>query len=162
MEFLRSTLELGDTWSVSDILESIYIMYTNSVNMDMDNKHGMVTGFYPVFANMNHDCNCNTKTIKMPNNRLEVRSVRPISAGEEITTQYVSPDKHTKLRRQLLHKKWSFWCECDRCRDRTELRSYLGAFICQVINEPLKLLLSLLKTKMTRIACCFVLQRLML
>ena len=37
-----------------------------------------ITGFYPLFANMNHDCQCNTKTVKLPDNKLEVRAVKRI------------------------------------------------------------------------------------
>ena len=113
-EFLCDTLELGNIFSEEEILEAVYIMYTNSVNMDLGPGKGPLTGFYPLFANMNHDCQCNTKTVKLPDNRLEVRAVRRIPEGQEITTQYVSPDKHTKLRQQMLFKKWFFWCECIR------------------------------------------------
>jgi len=133
VEFLRDTLELSDRFSSEDIIESINIMYINSVNMELgpESTHAPVTGFYPLFANINHDCSCNTKTVKHPDNRLEVRCIRAIRKGEEITTQYVSPDKNTKLRRRMLFKKWFFWCECHRCKDKTEIGSFLGAFICQ-------------------------------
>ena len=113
-EFLSDTLELGHMISEEEILEAVYIMYTNSVNMDLGPGKGSLTGFYPLFANMNHDCQCNTKTVKHPDNTLEVRAVRRIPEGQEITTQYVSPDKPTRLRQQILFKKWFFWCECKR------------------------------------------------
>ena len=113
-EFLCDTLELGHMFSEEEILETVYIMYTNSVNMDLGPGKGSLTGFYPLFANMNHDCQCNTKTVKLPDNRLEVRAVRRIPEGQEITTQYVSPEKHTNLRQKMLFKKWFFWCECNR------------------------------------------------
>lgn len=146
-EFLSDTLELGHLVSEEEILDAVYIMYTNSVNMDLGPGKGFLTGFYPLFANMNHDCQCNTKTVKLPDNTLEVRAVRWIPEGQEITTQYVSPDKPTKLRQQMLFKKWFFWCDCDRwvnmmwtvsriinqfwrCKDRTESGSFLGAFLC--------------------------------
>ena len=145
-EFLCDTLELQNIFSEEEVQEAVYIMYTNSVNMDLGPGKGPLTGFYPLFANMNHDCQCNTKTVKLPDNRLEVRAVRTIPEGHEITTQYVSPDKHTKLRQKMLFKKWFFWCECNRfvniivrsvifkkvlrCKDRTESGSFLGAFLC--------------------------------
>ena len=52
-------------------MEAINIMYINSVNMDLgpESTHAPVTGFYPLFANINHDCSCNTKTVKHPDNR---------------------------------------------------------------------------------------------
>ena len=30
----------------------------------------------------------------------------------------------------MLYKKWFFWCECNRCRDRSECGSYLGGLMC--------------------------------
>ena len=128
VQFIRDTLELDE--SAEEIMEAINIMYVNSVNMELGPGHGDITGFYPVFANMNHDCDCNTKTLKLSDNRLEVRCVKKIAAGDEITTQYVSPDKHTKLRRRMLFKKWFFWCSCSRCCDPTECGSYLSALLC--------------------------------
>ena len=72
------TLELGNIFLEEEILEAVYIMYTNSVNMELGPGKGSITGFYPLFANMNHDCQCNTKTVKLPDNKLEVRAVRRI------------------------------------------------------------------------------------
>ena len=105
-------------------------MYTNSVNMELGPGKGSLTGFYPVFANMNHSCVCNTVTVKLPDHALEVRSLGRIARGEEITTQYVSPEKTTNIRRKMLYNKWMFWCECARCGDGTECQSYLGALLC--------------------------------
>ena len=130
VQFIRDVLELADRWSEEEIQEVIYIMYTNSVNMELGPGYGAVAGFYPVFANMNHSCVCNTKTLKLPDHTLEVRSLQRIARGEEIFTQYVSPEKTTNIRRKMLYKKWMFWCECSRCRDGTECNSYLGALIC--------------------------------
>ena len=134
VQFIRDVLELGDQFTAEEINEAVYIMYTNSVNMELGPGHGALTGFYPVFANMNHSCVSNTKTLKLPNNVLEVRSVKRIAKGEEIFTQYVSPEKTTNTRRKMLYKKWMFWCDCDRCRDRTECNSYLGALLCPHIK----------------------------
>ena len=130
VQFIREVLELGERWESEEISSVIYKMYTNSVNMDLGPGRGSLTGFYPVFANLNHSCLSNTKTVRLADNLLEVRSLARIARGEEITTQYVSPEKTTKVRRKLLYKKWMFWCECARCRDPTESQSYLGALLC--------------------------------
>ena len=47
-------------------MEAVCVMYTNSVNMELGPGHGAATAFYPVFAHMNHDCGCNTQTVKLP------------------------------------------------------------------------------------------------
>ena len=48
------------------LMEAVCVMYTNSVNMELGPGHGAATAFYPVFAHMNHDCGCNTQTVKLP------------------------------------------------------------------------------------------------
>ena len=134
VEFLRDTCELGELYSEDEIHQAIAIMYINSVNMELGPGHGQGTAFYPTFAHMNHSCLCNTQTVKLPNHLLEVRALRKIKTGEEISTQYVTGDKPTRLRRQMLFKKWFFWCNCYRCSDKTECESYLGALLCPVLK----------------------------
>ena len=43
---------------------------------------------------------------------LEVRALRAVPAGTELTTQYVSPERNTGARRKMLRNKWFFWCAC--------------------------------------------------
>ena len=52
--------------SGEQVMEAVCVMYTNSVNMELGPGHGAATAFYPVFAHMNHDCGCNTQTVKLP------------------------------------------------------------------------------------------------
>ena len=52
--------------SAEQVMEAVCVMYTNSVNMELGPGHGAATAFYPVFAHMNHDCGCNTQTVKLP------------------------------------------------------------------------------------------------
>merc|ERR1712038_2075406 len=113
VQFIREVLELGERWASEEISSVIYVMLTNSVNMDLGPGRGSLTGFYPVFANLNHSCVANTKTVRLADNLLEVRSQARIARGEEITTQYVSPEKTTKIRRAVLYNKWMFWCDCE-------------------------------------------------
>jgi len=117
--------------SAEELHRILGIMYTNSVNMETGPEYGELTAFYPTFANINHSCTANTKTVKLADNTIEVRAQRPILRGEEITTQYVAADRPTRTRRMLLRKKWYFWCRCDRCKDPTEMGSLLGGLVCQ-------------------------------
>ena len=51
-------------------------MYTNSVNIDVGTGTGAgeATAFYPTYANLNHACTANTKTVKLADNTLEVEA----------------------------------------------------------------------------------------
>lgn len=44
-----------------------------------------------------------------------LRAVRDIEAGEEIRTQYVSPDIDVDVRQKNFHSTWGFECTCALC-----------------------------------------------
>ena len=75
-------------------------------------------GFYPLFSNLNHSCLANAKPVKRRDMSVEVRAKRMIPAGEEISIQYILETQPTRLRRQLIARKWFFLCSCPRCTDR--------------------------------------------
>ena len=81
---------------------------------------------------MNHSCSCNTKTIIDSANQFEMTIMANVelSAGDEITNQYMKPDKPSLYRRPLLRQKWHFDCSCVRCLDPTELGSHLSSLRC--------------------------------
>ena len=61
-------------------------------------------------ALLSHACISNSKTIIDSDYSCEVRATTSISAGEEITKQYVSPLETTALRRAKLKAGWYFDC----------------------------------------------------
>ena len=71
---------------------------------------------------------------------MEVRAKRRISAGEEISIQYILETQPTRLRRQLIARKWFFLCSCPRCTDRTEAGTYLDSLKCRSGNCPGRIL----------------------
>ncbi|XP_023343693.1 potential protein lysine methyltransferase SET5 [Eurytemora carolleeae] len=88
--------------SDENLHEILGLMYTNSVNLEVPPGYGEVTGFYPTYANLNHSCLANTKSVVRPDSTIEVRAQIKISAGEEILTQYVGGEKPTRIRRDIL------------------------------------------------------------
>ena len=97
-------------------------------------------GFYPLFSNLNHSCLANAKPVKRRDMSVEVRAKRRISAGEEISIQYILETQPTRLRRQLIARKWFFLCSCSRCTDRTEAGTYLDSLKCRSGNCPGRIL----------------------
>ena len=61
---------------------------------------------------------------------VEVRACTQISKGEEITDHYVTPLNGTMYRRSHLRDGWFFECQCQRCKDPTEFRTYCSSFLC--------------------------------
>jgi len=117
--------------SVIELNQIVGAMFTNCLDLEVPANFGRQNGFYPTYAYMNHTCRCNTKTIKFPDQHLEVRAQVFIRRGEEISTQYLLPLKPTFIRRPMLRNKWFFDCNCPRCLDPTELGSFFSALLCK-------------------------------
>ena len=52
-----------------------------------------------------------------------------------ITGSYTQPLWPTHARRAHLKASKCFWCACARCRDATEMGSFVSAQVCQVCGE---------------------------
>ena len=126
----RDICEFRETFTEAEIQRMIGIMSVNSLGLELGPDHGELMGFYPLFSNLNHSCLANTRPVKRPDLSVEVRATRRISRGEEICFRYVVETQPTRSRRDLLHRKWFFMCECVRCQDPTESGAYLGALKC--------------------------------
>ena len=131
VEFVRDVCERAEDYSDQDILTMIGIMTTNGLDISLGKGYGELMGFYPVFSNLNHSCLANAKPVKKRDHTVEVRAKRGIRAGEEICIQYLLDTQPTRLRRQLIARKWLFLCSCGRCEDRTEAGTFLDGLQCQ-------------------------------
>ena len=130
---LQERLGLAARFSEEQIRRAAGILATNSTSLQGPSQllvKGI--GLYPVYSMMNHSCTCNTKTIIDSSNNyaMTVLAHVDIKAGEEITNQYIKPDRPTLYRRPFLRRKWYFDCLCPRCLDPTELGSHLSSLLC--------------------------------
>lgn len=67
----------------------------------------------------NHSCRPNATTV-WNGLRLEVRAIKDIAAGKEITTNYVDIKKSRTGRQTELREHYYFTCACHRCQDQHE------------------------------------------
>ncbi|XP_065830200.1 histone-lysine N-methyltransferase SMYD3-like isoform X2 [Oscarella lobularis] len=69
---------------------------------------------YQTFSLLNHSCvpNCVATNQQA---RMQVRAVRPIKAGEEVTISYISVFQPIESRRDALQEQYSFLCTCPGC-----------------------------------------------
>ncbi|CAH1164666.1 unnamed protein product [Phyllotreta striolata] len=114
------------------------------------NQQAEITALYPTAYLLEHNCLPNTTHIfDNDGYKITVKACLPIEAGEHITTMYTHCLWGTQARREHLKETKYFSCECRRCRDPTELGSYLSALKClgseqepcdglQLPVEPLK------------------------
>ncbi|RKP34342.1 hypothetical protein BJ085DRAFT_13641, partial [Dimargaris cristalligena] len=62
----------------------------------------------------NHDCNPNCAYFFI-RRRAQLRALRPIAKGEEITISYVDPVDPTNWRQEKLLTNYYFDCRCKLC-----------------------------------------------
>ena len=130
VSFITEKLGLTE-FTEDEVRGAVGKMFTNCGDLELSPAHSRGCGYYPTYANMNHNCRANTKTFKYASDqRLEVRAQEAIAKGQEISTQYVTSIKPTFARRPVLRAKWYFDCGCDRCLDPSELGSCLSGLLC--------------------------------
>jgi len=106
------TLPLGKTLGLtveSTLLRAICALHFN----------GFVTGVYLHLAMVNHSCapNCTKWGARDGVPHSEVRAIRRIKAGEEITFSYLVPALRSfEARQRALQGQFQFECQCDLCR----------------------------------------------
>ena len=73
-------------------------------------------GCYPNTALLNHSC-APTCVLAFDGPRVEVRTLRAVAAGEELTHSYVDLCLPTAARQATLQARYGFMCTCPRCVD---------------------------------------------
>merc|ERR1719323_1068263 len=71
-------------------------------------------GLWPDLARVNHSCFPNAEVVKRARERLLV-VVRPVERGEEVTHSYLRSLVGRDARREVLERRWGFFCVCTLC-----------------------------------------------
>lgn len=112
------------------------IIDINALEVNLNNGCE-ISALYALACMMEHNCIPNTKhsfNIKSEDEdtqfRITVKVVLPIKKGENITTMYSHALWGTQARRDHLKITKFFSCFCQRCKDPTEMNTYLSAMKC--------------------------------
>jgi hypothetical protein len=90
---------------------------------------------------MNHSCNPNA-AIVFDRNIISVRSIRDISAGEQVTISYVDNTYNRATRRGILRDHYFFHCQCEGCEPPDNKFPERDSWVCDntdcrgLIPEP--------------------------
>lgn len=84
------------------------------LNQPPNSNPELRNGFWTHASYVNHSCLPNTIRTFIGDIRF-MRAVRDISAGEELTNQYVAPDIDIIDRQETLRTTWGFECDCQLC-----------------------------------------------
>ncbi|KZO97035.1 hypothetical protein CALVIDRAFT_597766 [Calocera viscosa TUFC12733] len=81
----------------------------------------LADGIFPVASRLfNHSCRPNCVVIYEITEEkglvMELKAIRPIAKGEEVTISYVDPAIWLGARRSLLKMNYDFLCECPKCK----------------------------------------------
>jgi hypothetical protein len=78
----------------------------------------------------NHSCSSNASFRIIDGRNIEIKAMRDIAAGEEITVSYADSLLPRAERRAFLQESKMFWCSCVRCGDKTENGTFARAVRC--------------------------------
>lgn len=78
------------------------------------------SGLFELHHLLNHSCDPNCFVSSVGEHikgkpGLTVYNRRPLKKGEQLTISYIDEKIPRKMRRQILHDAYDFWCFCDRC-----------------------------------------------
>ncbi|KAI9373594.1 hypothetical protein BJX61DRAFT_541554 [Aspergillus egyptiacus] len=104
---------------VQDVVKLYCTLLTNCIPIRSQEGGRLGAALDLVSAVLNHDCNPNAVII-FEGRQLRLRSLRKITAGDEILQSYVDTTVHVATRLRILESEYFITCICPRCI--TELR----------------------------------------
>lgn len=128
---------LGLPFDEETILKVASIFDTNAFDVRSPDGCTRLRAIYLTASMIDHSCKANTRHIFLGDEyHLALIATVPISKGDLITATYTQSLWGTLDRRKHLLENKYFYCECDRCKDPTELGTHLGNIYCSVCNNP--------------------------
>lgn len=112
--------------TLGEIYHAFGVLKTNAIGL-----HGLnARGLYPLIALMSHSCVSNLDPMIQMGNNFGFKAQRKIPEGEELTIRYLQVLEHRLFLRCQFSENWMFECGCRRCRDPSELGSFLSSPRC--------------------------------
>jgi len=120
------------------------IFDTNCFELCPSGAGDTLSGIFTSAAMMMHSCYKNTRLTFSDDHVLTILARTNIKKGDAIYHTYARTFNTTTIRRIGLFSGKHFGCECVRCKDPTELKSFASAIICRcggnvIPNDPLDL-----------------------
>lgn len=135
--FVVQVLELP--FDEETILKVASIFDTNSFDVRSPDGTKRLRAIYLTASMIDHSCKPNTKHVYLGDNfHLAMIATVPITKGELITATYCQSLWGTLDRRKILMTNKFFACDCNRCKDPTELGTNLGNIYCSVCNNAFR------------------------
>ena len=126
---------LDDAFDENLIVKLVGILATNTFEIQGNHASniGLGIGLFELPALMNHDCIGNTRLVMDTSNndfKLSVYASVTIPKGRPILFNYVRPLDTMLMRKENLQSFKFFTCQCLRCLDSTELKTFNSSYLC--------------------------------
>jgi len=122
------------------IHEAAGALDTNTFEVKTVDNTGSVTSIgralYQQSALFNNNCSPSCSR-SFSGQEVSFFTIRPVSAGEELTICYTGLLQPTNIRQLVFSQTKHFFCGCDRCRDPTEKGTFLSSLACSSCGENL-------------------------
>jgi len=133
-DIIRNTWRFGADFTEEEVIRILGILSVNSfcVHDGVEDGTGLI-GLYPWTSLMSHCCVPNIKIITKPDFSYVCEALVDIPQGTEIVTSYHHYYYHlfgSANRRKHIRNNWKFDCICTRCKDPTELNTFVNAVKC--------------------------------
>ena len=117
------------------IVKVVGIIATNAfeVQSGPTSNKGLQTGMFELADLMNHDCIGNTRFVMDTTNndfKMSVYASVAIPKGNPILNNYVKPLDTILTRQESLRDFKFFTCQCPRCLDPSELKTFNSSYLC--------------------------------
>eukprot|EP00095_Tigriopus_kingsejongensis_P004000 maker-scaffold1031_size68893-snap-gene-0.21 protein:Tk04000 transcript:maker-scaffold1031_size68893-snap-gene-0.21-mRNA-1 annotation:"protein isoform a" len=120
-------------WVTQELVAHAYgVLQTNAIGYRDEKAFAL----YSTISLMSHSCSPNLDRLAQFGKRFGFKAQRAIMQGEELTIRYTRTLDHRLNLREFLRSKWHFNCECPRCRDPTDLGSFVSSPLCKTCREP--------------------------
>ncbi|KAI7897657.1 uncharacterized protein BX663DRAFT_533712 [Cokeromyces recurvatus] len=122
----RKTLERKIFQGISqeELVHYLNVFRSNNFSITDVELFAIGEGTYPIASLFNHSCHPNA-VVMFEGALACIRAIEDIQPGTEITIPYIDPAHSRKYRQTLLHQKYFFDCQCERCLENAN-RPYLS------------------------------------
>ncbi|XP_028295376.1 histone-lysine N-methyltransferase SMYD3 isoform X1 [Gouania willdenowi] len=123
----KLTQEMGSVLpsSCRDALSLMAKVTCNCFTISDGELQELGVGLYPSLSLLNHDCRPNCVTV-FEGTKLQLRAVRDISSGEELTISYIETLLLTEDRQRQLEDQYHFSCHCQQCESQEKDTLFLS------------------------------------
>ncbi|XP_067622892.1 SET domain-containing protein SmydA-8 isoform X2 [Eurosta solidaginis] len=135
-QYLRGPCRLADRFSEDLIMQVVGILEVNAFEARTTQGYGLRC-LYPITGILAHNCVPNTFRTIHPSEgyKIRLRAMCDLDEGQQLQHSYTYTLNGTAQRQEDLKAGKFFTCQCERCKDPTELGTNFSTFKCSKCED---------------------------